>query len=166
MSPERDQAYLGDGVAEEILNALVKVKPLKVCGRTSSFSCAERGLTVSEIGRALSVTNVLEGSIRKQADRVRITAQLVQATDGFHVWSETYDGDPTDIFDLQDRIARSIVGELEVLLHEDQDRLVVHITKSPEAYDELLKGRQPGNVLCPPPGARPGGAVGGSPTRP
>jgi eukaryotic-like serine/threonine-protein kinase len=142
MSPERDQAYLGDGVAEEILNALVKVKALKVCGRTSSFSCRERGLTVSEIGRALNVTHVLEGSIRKQADRVRITAQLVQATDGFHVWSETYDGDLTDIFDLQDRIARSIVGQLEVLLHEDQDRLVVHMTKSPEAYDEFLKGRK------------------------
>jgi len=142
MSPDRDQAYLGDGVAEEILNALGKRTPLKVCGRTSSFSCKDRGLTVSEIGRELSVTHVLEGSVRKQAQRVRITAQLVQAADGFRVWSETYDGDLTDIFDLQDRIAWSIAGELEVLLHPGEDRLVSNLTSNPEAYDAFLKGRK------------------------
>jgi TolB-like protein len=142
MSAERDQAYLGDGVAEEILNALVKVTPLKVSGRTSSFSFKGRDLTVSEIGTALNVAYVLEGSVRKQGDKVRITAQLIQASDGFHVWSQSYDGNITDIFDLQDNIARSIVGELEVVLHVDQIRLVAKLTKSPEAYDAFLKGRK------------------------
>jgi TolB-like protein/Tfp pilus assembly protein PilF len=142
MSAERDQAYLGDGVAEEILNALVKVTPLKVSGRTSSFSFKGRDLTVSEIGAALNVAYVLEGSVRKQGEKVRITAQLIQTGDGFHVWSESYDGNVTDIFDLQDNIARTIVGELEVVLHVDQIRLVARMTKSPEAYDAFLKGRK------------------------
>ena len=142
MSAERDQAYLGDGVAEEILNALVKVTPLKVSGRISSFSFKGRDLTVSEIGAALNVAYVLEGSVRKHGVKVRITAQLIQTSDGFHVWSQSYDGDLTDIFDLQDSIARSIVSELEVLLDVDQVRLVAKITKSPEAYDAFLKGRK------------------------
>jgi TolB-like protein len=141
MSAERDQAYLGDGVAEEILNALVKVTPLKVSGRTSSFSFKGRDVTVSEIGRSLNVAYVLEGSVRKQGEKVRITAQLIQASDGFHVWSQSYDGNITDIFDLQDNIARSIVSELEVVLHVDQIRLVARMTMSPEAYDAFLKGR-------------------------
>lgn len=142
MSAERDQGYLGDGVAEEILNALVKVTPLKVLGRTSSFSFKGRDLTVSQIGATLNVAFVLEGSVRKQGERVRITAQLIQASDGFHVWSQSYDGALTDIFDLQDNIARSIVAELEVVLHVDQIRLVAKLTKSPEAYDAFLKGRK------------------------
>ena len=142
MSAERDQAYLGDGVAEEILNALVKVTPLKVSGRTSSFSFKGRDLTVSEIGAALNVAYLLEGSVRKQGEKVRITAQLIQTSDGFHVWSDAYDGALTDIFDLQDSIARSIVSELEVLLDVDQVRLVAKMTKSPAAYDAFLKGRE------------------------
>jgi TolB-like protein len=142
MSAERDQGYLGDGVAEEILNALVKVTPLKVSGRTSSFSFRGRDLTVSQIGTALNVAYVLEGSVRKQGEKVRITAQLIQASDGFHVWSQSYDGNVTDIFDLQDNIARSIVGELEGVLHVDQIRLVAKLTKSPEAYDAFLQGRK------------------------
>ncbi len=142
MSAERDQGYLGDGVAEEVLNALVKVTPLKVSGRTSSFSFKGRDLTASDIGGALNVAYLLEGSVRKQGDKVRITAQLIQSADGFHVWSESYDGDISDIFDLQDSIARSIVRELEVLLHVDQIRLVTRMTKSPEAYDAFLQGRK------------------------
>ncbi|HEX3918686.1 MAG TPA: TIR domain-containing protein [Caulobacteraceae bacterium] len=142
MSAEHDQGYLGDGVAEEILNALVKVTPLKVSGRTSSFSLKDRGLTVSQIGAALNVAYVLEGSVRKQREQVRITAQLIQTSDGFQVWSESYDGSLADIFDLQDRIARAIVGELEVVLQVDQIRLVARMTKSPQAYDAFLKGRK------------------------
>jgi TolB-like protein len=141
MSAERDQGYLGDGVAEEILNALVKVTPLKVSGRTSSFSFRGRDLTVSQIGEALGVAYLLEGSVRKQGEKVRITAQLVQTSDGFHVWSQSYDGALTDIFDLQDSIARAIVAELEVLLDIDQIRLVARMTRSPEAYDAFLQGR-------------------------
>ena len=142
MSAGGDQAYLGDGVAEEILNALVKVTPLKVSGRTSSFSFKGRDLTVSQIGDALGVAYVLEGSVRKQGEKVRITAQLIQTSDGFHVWSQSYDGALTDIFDLQDSIARAIVSELEVLLHVDQIRLVARMTTSPQAYDAFLKGRK------------------------
>lgn len=142
MSAEQDQAYLGDGVAEEILNALVKVTPLKVTGRTSSFAFRDRDLTASDVGEALRVAHVLEGSVRKHGDRVRITAQLILASDGFHLWSETYDGDLTDVFDLQDSIARSVVEELEVVLDVDQVRFVASMTNSPEAYDAFLKGRQ------------------------
>lgn len=142
MSPEGDQAYLGDGIAEEILNALVKVTPLRVSGRTSSFSFKERDLTVAEIGAALRVAHVLAGSIRKQGDQVRITAQLIQVSDGFHIWAETYHGDLSDVFDLQDSIARSIVEAMEIVLDVDQVRLVASMTKSPEAYDAFLQGRR------------------------
>ena len=142
MSPDNSQEYLGDGVAEEILNALVTVTPLKVSGRTSSFSFKGKNTDVREIGALLNVAHVLEGSVRKHGDKVRITAQLVQTSDGFHLWSESYDGELTDIFDLQDKIARSIVSKLEVLLHVDQMRLVASMTKSPEAYDAFLKGRK------------------------
>ena len=142
MSPEKDQEYLGDGVAEEILNALVQVTPLNVSGRTSSFSFKDKDVDIKHIGEALSVMHVLEGSIRKQGDRVRITAQLIKADDGFHVWSETYDGDLKDIFDLQDNIAKAIVEALEVVLDDNQVRLVSKVTSSPEAYELYLRGRK------------------------
>eukprot|EP00435_Cladocopium_sp_Y103_P077325 s1_g1064.t1 len=142
MSPDGDQEYLGDGVAEEILNALVKVTPLRVTGRTSSFSFKHQSLSVEEIGAALNVAHVLEGSVRKQGDRVRITAQLIQVGDGFHLWSETYDGDLKDIFDLQDRIAKKIVSELEILLDSESARLVTTLTKNQDAYDAFLQGRR------------------------
>jgi TolB-like protein len=142
MSADKDQEYLGDGVAEEILNALVRVTPLKVFGRTSSFSFKGKNANVREIGALLNVAHVLEGSIRKHGNKIRITAQLVQTSDGFHLWSETYDGELTDIFDLQDSIAKSIVAKLEVLLDVDQARLVASMTESAEAYDAFLKGRK------------------------
>lgn len=142
MSPDKDQGYLGDGVAEEILNALVQVTPLNVSGRTSSFSFKDKDVDIKHIGEALSVMHVLEGSIRKQGNRVRITAQLIKANDGFHVWSETYDGDLKDIFDLQDNIAKAIVEALEVVLDVNQVRLVSKITSSPEAYESYLRGRK------------------------
>ena len=142
MSPEHDQEYLGDGVAEEILNALVKVAQLKVAGRTSSFAFKSQTRDMREIGEALSVAYVLEGSVRKQANRVRITAQLIHAADGFHLWSETYDGDLTDIFDLQDKIARGIVSELKIILDSADDRLANKLTRSPEAYENFVLGRQ------------------------
>lgn len=142
MSPDKDQAYLGDGVAEEILNGLVQVRPLKVSGRTSSFSFKHKDADIKEIGDALSVAHVLEGSVRKQGDKVRITAQLIKADDGFHLWSETYDGDLQDIFDLQDNIAKAIVSALELVLDVDKVRLVSKLTSSPEAYDLYLRGRK------------------------
>jgi len=140
LSPGHDQEYFSDGVAEEILNALVRVKGLKVAGRTSSFSFKGKNEDLRSVGRTLGVANVLEGSVRKQGDKVRITAQLIQSEDGFHLWSQTYDGDLHDVFELQERIARAITGELQVILEGDpQKRLVPVSTRSPEAYGLYLQ---------------------------
>ena len=119
LSPTKDQEYFSDGIAEEILNALARVKGLRVAGRTSSFHFKGRNEDLHAIGAALGVDNVLEGSVRKQGNKVRITAQLIKARDGFHLWSKTYDGDLTDVFELQERIARAITEELKVVLQGD-----------------------------------------------
>lgn len=140
MSPQKDQEYFADGIAEEILNALAKVDGLKVAGRTSAFHFKGRNESLSQIGAALGVANVLEGSVRKQGDKVRITAQLIQASDGFHLWSETYDGELSDVFELQERIARSITDELRIVLKGGQaDRLVHAGTTNTEAYALYLE---------------------------
>jgi len=109
LSPGHDQEYFSDGMAEEILSALAKIKDLKVAGRTSSFSFKGKNEDLRAIGKALVVAHVLEGSVRKQGDRVRVAAQLIQVEDGYHVWSETYDERMNDLFAVQDRIARSVV---------------------------------------------------------
>ena len=140
MSPDHDNEYLGDGIAEEILNALAKVKELKVAGRTSSFHFKGRNESLKKIGEELGVAHVLEGSVRRQGERVRITAQLIQASDGFHVWSETYDGDLADVFALQARIARAITEELKVVLSgAQQERLVDTGTENADAYASYLE---------------------------
>lgn len=140
LSPGRDQEYFSDGMAEEILNSLVRVKDLKVAGRTSSFSFKGKNEDIRSIGKALGVAHVLEGSVRKQGDRVRITAQLIRTKDGFHLWSETYDGDLQDVFELQERIAQAIAGKLEVMLQGDQKaRLVQAGTSNTEAYALYLQ---------------------------
>ncbi len=140
LSPERDQEYFSDGMSEEILNALAQVKDLKVAGRTSSFYFKGKDQNLQAIGSALGVAHILEGSVRKQGDRVRITAQLIQVADGFHLWSETYDGDLSDVFELQERIARAITDKLQVILQGDQEqRLVPVATESAEAYALYLQ---------------------------
>jgi TolB-like protein len=140
LSPGHDQEYFSDGMAEEILGALAKIKDLKVAGRTSSFSFKGKNEDLRVIGKALAVAHVLEGSVRKQGDRVRVTAQLIQAEDGYHMWSETYDGDLRDVFELQERIARAIVGQLQVVLQGDQQqRLVPVATVNTEAYSLYLQ---------------------------
>jgi len=140
LSPGHDQEYFSDGMAEEILGALAKIKDLKVAGRTSSFSFKGKNEDLRVIGKALAVAHVLEGSVRKQGDRVRVTAQLIQAEDGYHMWSETYDGDFRDVFELQERIARAIVGQLQVVLQGDQQqRLVPVATVNTEAYSLYLQ---------------------------
>ena len=140
LSPAKDQEYFSDGIAEEILNALVKVKGLKVAGRTSSFHFKGKNEDLRKIGETLGVAHILEGSVRKQGERVRITAQLIQAKDGFHLWSETYDGDLADVFELQERIARAITDELKIVLQGGrQQRLVPVATKNPEAYALYLQ---------------------------
>ena len=140
LSPTHDQEYFSDGMAEELLNALAKVKDLKVAGRTSSFSFKGKNEDLREIGRALGVSSVLEGSVRKQGEKVRITAQLIQTDNGFHLWSESYDGDLKDVFELQERIARAITDALQVVLvGAQQQRLVPVATENPEAYSLFLK---------------------------
>jgi len=140
LSPAHDQEYFSDGMAEELLNALAKVKDLKVAGRTSSFSFKGKNEDMRDIGKSLGVANVLEGSVRKQGDRVRITAQLIQTEDGYHRWSESYDGEMTDVFDLQEKIARAITQQLQLILQGDQQqRLVPVATDNPEAYAQYLR---------------------------
>jgi len=142
LSPAHDQEYFSDGMAEELLNALAKLKDLKVAGRTSSFSFKGKNDDLRIIGKTLSVANILEGSLRKQGDKVRITAQLIQVSDGFHLWSDTYDGDISDVFALQERIARAIAEKLEVVLKGDQQRIVPVATTNPEAYALYLQATQ------------------------
>jgi TolB-like protein/Tfp pilus assembly protein PilF len=140
LSPAHDQEYFSDGVAEELLNALAKLKDLKVAGRTSSFSFKGKNEDLRVIGKALSVANILEGSLRKQGDKVRITAQLIQVSDGFHLWSETYDGDLSDVFALQENIARAIAEKLEVVLQGDAVQRIVPVpTTNPEAHALYLQ---------------------------
>lgn len=140
LSPSHDQEYFSDGMSEELLNALAKVKDLKVAGRTSSFLFKGKNEDMRVIGKTLGVANILEGSVRKQGDKVRITAQLIQASDGFHLWSDSYDGDLKDVFELQERIARSITDALKVVLvGEQQQRLVPVATNNPEAHALFLK---------------------------
>ncbi|HOX71838.1 hypothetical protein [Dokdonella sp.] len=140
MSPGRDNEYLGDGIAEEILNALAKVEELKVAGRTSSFSYKGKDADLREIGEALGVAHVLEGSVRRQGDQVRITAQLIRTADGFHLWSETFPGTMDDVFALQENIARAIAGKLQLTLTGKQaQRLVNAGTANTEAYALYLQ---------------------------
>ncbi len=140
MSPGHDQEYFSDGVAEELLNALAKLRDLKVAGRTSSFSFKGKNDDLRTIGKALGVANILEGSLRKQGDQVRITAQLIQVSDGFHLWSDTYDGDVRDVFALQEHIAVAIAEKLELVLDGGPDRRIVPVaTTNPEAYALYLE---------------------------
>ena len=143
MSPKNDQVYFADGISEEILNVLVKTHSLKVAGRTSSFQFRDRNEDLRKIGEQLGVEHILEGSIRKASNRVRITAQLVTASDGFHLWSETYDRELTDIFAIQDEIARAITAALaiELNLSESGEALVKASTRNMEAYDRYLEAR-------------------------
>src|SRR5215472_4561008 len=114
MSQAKDQGYFSDGISEELLNLLAKIPQLKVAARTSSFSFKGKGVEIPEIARQLHVANVLEGSVRRSGEQVRITAQLIRAAEGYHLWSETYDRKMDDIFKIQDEIAGEVVKELKV----------------------------------------------------
>lgn len=138
--PEND--YFCDGLAEEILNALAKIKGLKVAARTSSFSFREKSVDVGEIAAALGVNTVLEGSVRKSGNRLRITAQLINALDGFHIWSGQYDRELSDIFEVQDEITLAIVDSLKLTLLGDQRTNVLRrYTENTKAYSLYLQGR-------------------------
>jgi eukaryotic-like serine/threonine-protein kinase len=143
MSAEHDQQYLGDGIAEELLNALASIEGLNVAARTSSFSFAGKGASIEEIGRTLHVRHVLEGSVRKSGQKLRVTAQLINVETGFHCYSQTYDRPVQDIFDIQNEIAREIVAALLPRLGVQKDAtLITHGTNNLEAYNMRLRARQ------------------------
>ena len=137
LSQAKDQEYFCDGMSEEILHALAKVDGLRVTGRTSSFSFKGSGAGASEVGKKLNVQNVLEGSLQRDGDRVRITAELIDARNGFHLWSQTYERELQGVFALQDEITRSIVDALKIKLAVS---LPVHEQRNTEAYDLYLQG--------------------------
>src|SRR5437667_2035374 len=142
LSAERDQEYFGDGIAEEILNALAKVGPLHVAARTSSFAFRGTSIDVREIGRRLGVDALLEGSIRKAGNRVRITVQLIDARNGYQLWSERFDREIEDIFAIQDEIARSVIDALGFSLTQREERRFLKAsTKNVEAYEFYLRAR-------------------------
>ncbi|MCH7682787.1 MAG: protein kinase [Gemmatimonadetes bacterium] len=142
MSPQGDQEYFSDGIAEEILNALTKIPNLKVAARTSSFAFKGTTTNAQAIGKQLGVSTVLEGSVRKEGNTIRVTAQLIDTNDGFHLWSGTYTRELHSVFAIQDEISRAIVSQLEITLTgSDQAPLVVAATDNTEAYDEYLRGR-------------------------
>jgi adenylate cyclase len=142
MSESGNQEYFSDGLSEELLNVLAKIPDLKVSGRTSSFAYKGKNQDIRMIGQALNVNTVLEGSVRKQGNKVRITAQLIRSEDGFHIWSETYDRELSDIFVVQEEIANSIVSNMAIsmdiaLTHN----LISTKTENMAAYDAYLEGR-------------------------
>jgi eukaryotic-like serine/threonine-protein kinase len=142
MSNDAENEYFCDGLAEELLNALSKIKDLKVAARTSAFSFKNRNVGVSEIGDALNVKTILEGSVRKAGTRLRISVKLINASSGYHLWSERYDGELKDIFDLQDEITLAVIDELKVkFLSEEQAALRNRYTENVEAYQLYLKGQ-------------------------
>ncbi|HLF47231.1 MAG TPA: tetratricopeptide repeat protein [Chitinophagaceae bacterium] len=142
MSPAKDQEYFSDGMSEELLNLLSKIQGLKVISRTSSFSFKGKNLDVRKIGENLGVANILEGSIRKSGNTIRITAQLIEVSNGTHLWSETYDRQMQDVFAIQDEISKMIVDILKIKLSGKQTNLLAgSFTKNPEAHEDYLKGR-------------------------
>jgi len=143
MSNDPDNEYFSDGIAEEIINTLTNVKALRVASRTSSFALKGRNDDIGEIGRKLKVNTVLEGSVRKAGDKLRVTAQLVDVADGYHLWSERYDRQLEDVFQIQDEIAENIVQALRVVLGEDEKRAIEKTpTENVQAYEYYLRGRQ------------------------
>ena len=143
MSGDAEQEYFADGISEDIITALSKLSQLFVIARNSSFTFKGRNVNVQEVGRSLGVRYVLEGSVRKSGNRVRITAQLIDATTGGHLWAERFDRDLTDIFAVQDDVTQHIVGALALNLTEgDQQRLATEQTDNLEAYDCFLRGRE------------------------
>jgi serine/threonine-protein kinase len=151
MSSDKENEYFSDGLAEEIINALTKLENLRVTARTSAFVFRDAQQDVRKIGETLHVSSVLEGSVRKAGNRVRISVQLIDVSDGGNMWSERYDREMTDVFEIQDEISQAIVGKLKVKLASQSGSgadtstpakpLVKRYTENLEAYDLYLKGR-------------------------
>ena len=142
MSGDPENEYFSDGLAEELLNALVSVDGLRVAARTSSFQYKGRNIDIRQIAEALGVASVLEGSVRKSGDRVRVTVQLIRASDGFHLWSDSFDRRLEDIFAVQDEIAVSITEALRMTLGAgERERMTARSTQDVEAFEAYLRGR-------------------------
>ncbi|MFC2157510.1 protein kinase [Acidobacteriota bacterium] len=142
LSPKKDHEYFCDGLAEELINSLSRIDKLQVASRTSSFLFRGVADDIKEIGAKLKVRTVLEGSVRKAGNRLRISAQLVNVEDGYDLWAEKFDRDMEDIFAIQDEISLAIVDKLKVkLVKEEKEKLVRRYTDDPEAYNLYLKGR-------------------------
>jgi len=141
MSSDPEQEYFSDGLSEELLNRLAQNDRLRVAARTSSFQFKGQNLDIGEIGRQLKVKNILEGSVRKSANRLRITAQLIQVDTGFHLWSETYEREMDDVFAIQDDISQAITQALEAELNAGQPSVASNPTENLEAYQLYLQAR-------------------------
>ncbi len=144
MSADAENEYFSDGIAEELLNVLVRVSTLEVASRTSSFAYKGKDLPLSQVASELGVNHILEGSVRKAGNRVRITAQLIDANSDRHLWSDTYERELVDIFDIQEEISDSIVAALKVALNVDEASAMERLqrpTDNPEAYELYLQGR-------------------------
>lgn len=140
LSPGGNNEYFSDGLTEELLNALARIKGLRVPARTSSFAFKGLSIDIREIGRTLGVEAVLEGSVRKAGERLRITAQLIDVSDGYHRWSDTYDRELSDVFVIQQEIATAIIGALGFALPGGHPALVRDAATDPEAHDLFLRG--------------------------
>jgi TolB-like protein/Flp pilus assembly protein TadD len=142
LSPQKDQDYFCDGIAEEIINALTKIDGVRVAARTSSFSFKNKNEDIRGIGRKLNVETVLEGSVQKAGNRVRVTGQLINVSNGYHLWSDRYDRELEDIFAIQEEIAGNIVRALRVELSDRERRAIERVpTRDVVAYDYYLRGR-------------------------
>ncbi|MFC2169931.1 hypothetical protein ACFLRM_05140 [Acidobacteriota bacterium] len=142
ISPEEGQDYFCDGITEELINRMSKIKELKVPARTSVFAFKGKEIDIREVGQKLNVDKVLEGSVRKAGNRIRITAQLINISDGYHVWSERYDRELEDIFSIQDEISLEIIEQLKIeLLGDTREGVVKRYTENIEAYNLYLQGR-------------------------
>lgn len=142
MKPQKDQDYFCEGLVEELINALTQVKDLKVAARSSSFSFKGKDVDIREIGRILNVGTVLEGSVQKSGNRLRITTQLINVSDGYHLWSERFDRTMDNIFAIQDEISMAVVDKLKgELLEEDKEKITKRHTANKDALNLYLKGR-------------------------
>jgi TolB-like protein/Tfp pilus assembly protein PilF len=141
MSRDKDDDYFSDGITEEVINALANVEGVRVVSRTSAFAYKGKDLSVRKIGEELAVSTVLEGSVRREGNEVRIAAQLINAQDGYHLWSKTYDRQMSSVFAVEDELARSIAAALRPQLLKESAPLVQQPTASAQAHDLYLRGR-------------------------
>jgi serine/threonine protein kinase len=140
MSANPEQEYFCDGLSEDLINALTQIKDLRVVARTSAFSFKDKDLDIREVGKKLNVKTVLEGSVRKAGNRLRITAQLINVADGYHLWSERFDKELADVFDIQDEISLAITEKLKIkLLGEEKEKLTKRNTSNASSYNIYLK---------------------------